>query len=101
MPWTVAGVSGVVSPPITPAQPLRTPRPRDTVSKSESYRRSTRPAEHARESDVNVRRWMRKALVLGLAMSALLPATPAGAHDMDHLVDEERELVLLPAQRRG
>src|SRR3990172_6225151 len=147
MPWTVAGVSGVVSPPITPAQPLRNPttskpctpiaertaariaafrpgasppavrmpmrftdqtlpggpsrasRPRDTVSKSESYRRSTRPASRARESDLNVRRWMPKALVLCLAMSALLPVTPAGAHDIYHLVDEERELELPEVQR--
>jgi len=48
---------------------------------------------------VNVRRWLRRALALGLAMSALLPATPAGAHDIDHLVDEERELEL-PEVRR-
>ena len=37
--------------------------------------------------------------MLGLALSTLLPATPANAHGIDHLVDEERELQLPEIQR--
>jgi hypothetical protein len=42
---------------------------------------------------------VRKFLVLGLALGALLPATPARGHSIDHLVDEQRELEL-PEVRR-
>jgi len=42
---------------------------------------------------------MRTGLAFGLALGALIPATPAAAHGIDHLVDEERELDLPEVQR--